>query len=164
LESDLQAPVALIGALSASGQLMGLVALLAPLMILRWGKMRSAGWSIVVMAFSILPLVFIHHWLAAGIAFMGLIAAFSLGGPAFDIFSQESVGSQWRTTLAGAMSMGFGIGVFAVVFGGGYVVAYIGYQTLFAGGAGLLLASALLFWLYFRRPKIESAKSPVPSV
>jgi MFS family permease len=164
LDSALQAPVALIGTLSGIGQLMGIVALAAPIVIIRWGKMRSASWSMVVMACSFLPLLFIEHWFAAGLAFMGLMAAFSLGSPAVEIFSQESVGSQWRTTLAGAMTMGMGIGIFIVAFGGGYVIAYVGYRILFAAGAGLLLAGALLFWLYFRRTKVELPKSPVPSV
>ena len=108
LDAALHAATVLIGGLSAVGQLLGVVALVAPLVIARWGKVRTIGWGMVGIACSLLLLVFIAHWGAVGLAFMGIIAISALTGPAFAVYSQELVPPAWRTTMAGALNDGAG--------------------------------------------------------
>lgn len=153
LDTELHVPTALIGGLSAASQLLGVVALVAPLVITRWGKVRTFGWGTVGIAGSLLLLVFIVHWLAVGLAFMGSVALSSLTGPAFAVFSQELVPPNWRTTMAGAITMALGVGIAAVALGGGYLIATWGYDMLFLIGAGSNVISAFLFFAYFYKTR-----------
>lgn len=162
LDAALHVPTALIGGLSAASQLLGVVALAAPWVIARWGKVRSFGWGTVGIAGSLLLLVFIVHWLAVGLAFMGTVALSSLTGPAFAVFSQELVPPSWRTTMAGAITMALGVGIAAVALGGGYLIATWGYGTLFLAGAGFNVISALLFFAYFRKERWGLTDEPTP--
>jgi predicted MFS family arabinose efflux permease len=119
--------------------------------MMRWGKFHVATFGLAVMACSFLPLLLLGNLYAIAITYMVLIAAFALTMPAFSVLSQESVDIQWRTRLSGAMNMAFGAGISTIAIGGGYVITLFNYRTLFAGGAGLLLAATLLFWFYFQR-------------
>jgi predicted MFS family arabinose efflux permease len=151
MDTALQAPVALIGGVSALSQLMGLAALLAPMVMLRWDKFHLSLFGMVIMTCSFLPLLLIGNVYAVAISYMVLIAAFALTMPAFSVLNQESVDVQWRTRLSGATNMAFGAGISAVAIGGGYVLTYFDFRALFAAAAGLLLAAALLFWAAFNR-------------
>ncbi len=157
LDTALGAPTALIGALLASGQLLGMAALFAPLAIQRFGKVRTIVWATVGMALAFIPLIFIAHWLAVGSGFVALMALASLSVPAYSLFSQESVAPAWRTTIASSMSMALGIGAAVVAFGGGYIILAFGYPVLFAAGGSLALLGALIFGIYFRVPRGEAA-------
>lgn len=162
LDGELHVPTALIGGLAAASQLLGVVALVAPVVIARWGKRRTIGWGTVGIAGTLLLLVFIAHWLAAGLAFMGVIALSSLTGPAFAVFSQELVPPGWRTNMAGAVTMAIGVGIAAVALGGGYLIAIWGYRLLFLAGVGLNLAGSLLFFTYFRKRRGAWVDEPIP--
>jgi len=162
LDAELHAATPLIGSLSAAGQLLGVMALAAPLVIARFDKVRTIGWGIVGMACSLVLLVFIVHWGAVGLAFMGIMAFSSLTGTTFAVFSQELVPPAWRTTMAGALTMALGVGIAAVALGGGYLIAIWGYQILFLAGVGLNLASALLFFAHFRKGHEALAGESIP--
>lgn len=153
LDSVLATPTALIGLLFAGGQLFGLAALWAPAAIARFGKERTIIGAMIGMALAFLPLLFVAHWLTAGIGFMAMIGLVSLSAPAYLIFSQELVAPQWRTIMSSAMTLALGLGIAAVSFGGSYVIADYGYPALFALGALLAIAGTLLFWAYFRQPR-----------
>jgi hypothetical protein len=44
---------------------------------------------------------------------------------------------------------------------GGYIIVALGYRLLFLAGAGMIAASAWLFWAYFRVPRGEMAHAPL---
>ena len=157
LDTALGAPTALIGALLASGQLLGIAALFAPFAILRCGRKKTIVGTMVGMALAFLPLIFVAHWLAVGVGFVALMALASLSAPVYSLFSQESVAPAWRTTIASSMSMALGIGIAVVAFGGGYVILAFGYPMLFAAGASLAIFAALIFGVYFRLPRSGEA-------
>jgi predicted MFS family arabinose efflux permease len=149
LDTALHASTALIGALGAAGQLLGIAALAVPLLLMRWGSVRTIGWGTVGMACTFLPLILISQWAGVGLGFMGMVALTSLTSPAFAVFSQESVSPRWRTTVASATTLAFGGSIAAMAFGGGYLIVAVGYQVLFLVSAGLTLVGALLFFVYF---------------
>lgn len=162
LDAGLHVSTALIGVLGAAGQLLGIAALAAPLVMVRWGQVRTIGWGMLGMACAFLPLILITHWTGVGLGFMSMVALTSLTGPAFNVFSQESVAPRWRTTVAGAQALAFGVSIAAIAFGGGHLIVALGYRTLFLVSAGLTLVGAVLFFTYFRVPRGELARRPAP--
>lgn len=164
LDTELHASTALIGGLAALSQLLGVVALVAPPVIARWGKARTIGWGALGSACTFLPLILIPHWVGVAVGLMSMGVLNSLLNPAFDFFSQELVLPAWRTILSGALITALGVSIAAVAYGGGYVISAWGYPTLFAAGSGFSLAAALLFFAYFRRPRGRLAHQPVAKV
>ena len=81
----------------------------------------------------------------------------SIVAAAHNVFSQEIVSPGWRALTSGAVNMAWGLSSSIVSFGGGYVIAGLGYRSFFLMTAGLSLAGALLFWTYFRVPRGELA-------
>ncbi|MCP4514419.1 MAG: MFS transporter, partial [Delftia sp.] len=70
---------ALIGAMSAARALLSVpAALIAPVLVARWGNGRTIVLGSLGIALSMLPLALIPHWGAAGLGFMGVAALFSM--------------------------------------------------------------------------------------
>jgi MFS family permease len=150
LDAGLELPTIAIGVLSAVGQLLSVpAALVAPLLVARWGNRATIVWGSLGIALSLLPLAFIPHWSAAGIGFVGVTALFSLTTAPLRVFTQETTSPRWRAAMSGAVMMGAGLSISAMALGGGYLIAALGYRGLFLTGAGLTVAGALLFWASF---------------
>lgn len=163
LDQVFQTPTPLIGGLLAMGQLMGLGALVAPEAVRRWGKERVIVWACVGMACAFAPLIFIAHWSAVGVGFIGMIGMTSLSAPIYLVFSQEQVPPHWRTTIAGTIATSFGLGAALVGFGGGALVEASGFASVFIAGAAACALAAAIFWGYFRVPGSRSlAHAVVP--
>lgn len=160
MDADLLVSIALIGTLVAVGQLFsGLAALLTPVVVKRLGGFYTLVLAFMGIALSQAVLVFIPHWVAAGIGFLGVYAFMGIAQPAFTVYSQESIKPKWRPIMAGYNSMSWGVGTSALVFGGGYIAAAYGYRSLFSIGMIMAAASALLCFAYFRTPRGECATS-----
>jgi MFS family permease len=158
LDEGLGVPTALIGMLSALGQLLSVpAALAAPLLVARWDNPRTIFRGTLAMAFCILPFALIPHWAPAGLGLVGATALFSLTNGPLRVFSQELVASNWRARMASAFMMGIGLALSGVSLVGGYVIVALGYRNLFLLGAGLTAAGALAFWACFRSPRGELA-------
>jgi MFS family permease len=158
LDASLHTSTTLIGTLSAARQLLSVpAALVAPLLVARWGNSRTIVLGTLGIALSMLPVVLIPHWSAAGLGFMGAAVMFSMTTAPYRVFSQEIVPPNWRSTMSGALMMGAGLSSSAMGLGGGYLITALGYSGLFLIGAGLTVAGALLFWAYFRVPRGELA-------
>ena len=165
LDAGLYASTALIGALSAAGHLLSVpAALVAPLLVARWGNGRTIVLGSLGLALSMLPLALIPHWGAAGLGFMGVAALFSMTTAPIRVYSQEIVSPGWRPAMSGALMMGAGLSTSAMALGGGYAIAALGYRSLFLASAGLTAAGALLFWAYFRVPRGELASRSAPDI
>jgi MFS family permease len=163
LDAELGLSTPLIGAVSAAGQLLSVpAALSAPLLMARWGKVRTFALGSLGVALSLLPLAFIPRWGAAGLGFMGMTALFWMADPTFMVYHQEIVAPGWRATASGAVMMAVGLSYSAMALAGGYLIGALGYRSLFLTGAGLTAAGALLFWAYFRVPRGELARGPAP--
>ena len=156
LDDGLGVSTALIGILVAAGQLLSVpAALAAPLLVARWGSIRTIFWGSLAMAVAMLPLALVPHWPAAGFGFVTSAALFAVTIGPMLLFSQELVTPRWRATMATAYMMGAGLAFAAMSLLGGFAIAALGYRSLFAASTGLMAASALVFWVYFRAPRGE---------
>jgi predicted MFS family arabinose efflux permease len=117
--------------------------------VARWGNRTTIVWGSLGIALSLLPLALIPHWSAAGLGFMGVTALYSMTTAPLRVFSQEITPPRWRATMSGAVMTGGGLSISAMAFGGGHLIAALGYSGLFLTGAGLTVAGALLFWACF---------------
>lgn len=160
LDAALRVSTVHIGTLLAVGQLLAVpAALITPLLVARWGQGRVVILGAFGIALSLLPLALIPQWGVAGFAFMSVMALTAISRPAFTVYSQEIVPSVRRATMSGATTMAAGLSWSATALGGGYVIASLGYQSLFLLGAGFTLTGGLLFWVYFRIPRGEFART-----
>jgi MFS family permease len=147
LDSYFQVSTAWIGTLAATGQLLAVpVALATPLAVARWGKRQTiliGSWGL---ALSLLLLAFTPHWLMAGIAFIGVSAAYSFMTPVLLICQQEIIPPEWRAVMSGVVVTARGLGSAVIAFGGGHMIANLGYNSLFLTGAALAAIAVALFW------------------
>ncbi|MGQ9555826.1 MAG: MFS transporter [Anaerolineae bacterium] len=151
-DEGLHLPTALIGTISAVGQLVAIpVALGTPLLAARFGNARTYALSVLGMALCILPLAFAPTWQVAAAGFVGMMALFSVAMPAATVYQQSLVPLRWRATMSGAVSMAFTLGWGITALAGGYVIETLGYRSLFLGGAAIVTLSVALFWLWFGR-------------
>jgi MFS family permease len=163
LDTELNVRTAQIGALTAAGQLLSGPAVLAvPLMMRRWGAGRTYVLASSGIAIGLLPMAFVRHWGAAGMGNATVVALALVTSPAITVYHQERVSPGWRATASGATSMAVGLSWSATALGGGYLIAWLGYQQLFLIGAILTAAGALIFWAYDRKPRAELAGDLAP--
>ena len=156
LDTELGTSTALIGVLTAIGQLLGAVAALSiPLFTARLGTYRTFVVGALGMAAGLLLIAFIPHWTAAGLGFIILLALSSVTRPTGTLYSMELVKPTWRAAMSGALIMAVGISWTIMALGGGVIIASAGYRSLYITGAVLTTIGALLFWFYFRRPRGE---------
>ncbi len=162
LDSILAVPTALIGGISAIGQLLGLLAFISPLVASRLGQRRTIVYGLFGLGLVFIPIITIVHWTAVGFTFIGMIAIGSLIGPTFLLFSQSHVAPKWCTSIASAVTMAFGIGIALTALGGGQVVTAIGFQRLFMLAAAAPLLGAILFGSYTARKTAVSSPALPP--
>jgi predicted MFS family arabinose efflux permease len=156
LNDGLRLPTALIGALVAVGQLLAVpMALATPVLIARWGADRTIMLGALGMALSLLPLALFPHWLMASFSFMSLITLASVARPATMVYQMELIPPGWRAAMSGATTLAAGLSWAGIAWGGGYVIAALGYRSLFLASAGLTAVGALLFWVCFRLPRSD---------
>ncbi len=154
LDGALLLPSAQIGAIIAAGRLLGVPAALATAALTRrFGNRAVVIGASLGTALSILPLALIPHWGAAGIGFIGVVGLSWIRYAASLVFFLELVPPNRRATVSGVTEMAAGVCFTLLTFGGGYIIALLGYQTLFLGGAAITALSAAVFWWCFRNRK-----------
>ncbi|HJZ49253.1 MAG TPA: MFS transporter [Roseiflexaceae bacterium] len=153
LDSALLVSTARIGLLIALGRLLGIPAALATgTLTSRYGTRAVVIGASLGTALSILPIALIPHWGAAGLSLIGVVGLSGIRYPASIVYFLELVPPAQRATVSGLTEMAAGICFTAMTFGGGYIIAAFGYQSLFLLGAALTGLSALVFWRSFRQP------------
>lgn len=163
LDEGLGVSTALIGTLSAAGQLLSApAALVAPLLMARWGTPRVIAMGMAGMVLFTLPLVVVPHWAAAGLGYALSASLFSVTVGPIRVFSQELVTPRWRATMASGFMMGAGLAFAGVSLVGGYAIAASGYRPLFLAATGLLAVGTVVFTFYFRVPRGELARQSLP--
>ena len=154
LNESFHMSTASIGTLLSVSYLMAVpVSLLMPAVIARWGKTQTIKIGLLTLAFSLLPLVFIPSWMAAGASLIGMSLAFAFATPALMLCQQEIVPPAWRPTISGAIVMAEGGGTALLAFGGGYLITVFGYHIFFLTGVMLTLMGAGLLWMYAWVPR-----------
>jgi MFS family permease len=163
LDDALASPTSLVGALAAGAQLLSVpAALLAPLLVGRWGNPRVIFWGMVGIGASTLPLALVSHWAAAGSGFISSTAFFIVSAGPIRVFSQELVAPRWQAAMASAFMMGPGISYALVSLVGGYAIVSVGYRVVFFVSGLLVFAAGILFWYWFRVPRGEMTRQPLP--
>ena len=163
MDNEMGISTALIGGISATALLIAVpAALLAPLLVARWGNARTILGGMVGLVLCTLPLALIPQWPAASLAYVASAAMFSLTVGPQRVFSQELVAPRWQPTMASAFMMGAGLAFATLSLAGGYLIVGLGYRVLFLISASSLAVAVLLFWLYFRTPRGEMARPAVP--
>ena len=140
-----------IGIVSAIGRLLSIpTALVVPLLTARWGSGPTAAWASLGTAISMLPLILISHWSAAGLGFIGVLALTSIRYPTFLVYTMEVVPPSQRGTMSGAGEMASGLSFSAMALGGGYIITSLGYRSFFLTGASLTVIGTLSFLIHLR--------------
>jgi MFS family permease len=149
LDVGLHMPTASIGMVVALGQLLAIPAsLFTPVLIRRWSRERTILLSMLGIALSLIPLALVSHWLVAVWAFMLLTATSFIAQPAFNVYTQEAIAPHWRSTMSGAVTMATGVSQGLTAIGGGYLIASLGFASLYWLGASLTFVGAVLFGVY----------------
>lgn len=152
LDAELLLPTAQIGAIIAAGRLLGVPAALATATLTaRFGSRAVVIGVSLGSALSMLPLALVPHWAAAGLSFVALVGLSWIRYAASLVFFLELVPPARRSLVSGVTEMAGGLCFTALTFGGGYMIALLGFRSLFLTGAALTALSALVFWGAFRR-------------
>ena len=150
MDDGLGVSTALIGSLTAGGQLLAAcTALAAPALSQRFGRVPVITAGAGAMVLCLVPLALVAHWAVAGAACMVLVALSSVRRSVYIVFQQELVPERWRVTMSSALTMAYGISIAGVSLGGGWMIDALGYRALFLScavitAAGRTLLSGLL--------------------
>ena len=150
MDIALEVPTYLIGAVASVGQLLTAVTMFAaPALMARWGYGGTFMRMGLGLCLSLLPMVLVPHWLAAGASVVGIAVLMSLGFTALTIFHQGLVPVGWRPAMSGASMTAMGVGWGIVSSGGGYFVAMWGWAPFFfLGIVGTALGMGLFWWRF----------------
>ena len=152
-----------IGLLTAFGQLLGVpTALVAPLLVTRYGKVPTIVLSTLATALSLIIMGLLPHWAIVGFGFMAALGMRAITQSVASVVQLEIVPPDRRGVTSGIISMAMGTGFTSMALGGGLLIPVIGYQGLFFTAAGMVTLSSLLFWFYFRTPRGEYLKEESP--
>lgn len=160
LDSALRIPTAQIGIIIAVGRLLGVPAALATASLSRrFGNRRVVIMASLATALSMLPIVLVPHWAAAGLSYISVVSLSWIRYASSMVYFVELVPPSRRATVSGITEMAAGICFTLTTVGGGYIITLLGYRSLFLIGAALTALSAVLFWVVFRsRAATESTR------
>jgi predicted MFS family arabinose efflux permease len=147
LDTELLAAPALIGTLSAAGQLLAAAASLAtPLLLARFGVLPVLTGGSALKAVALLSFVVVRHWTGAGLGFAMMIAASSFVRPPFIVLQQSVVDARYRPVMSGATTAAAGLGFSLSAFAGGLVAASWGFRAVFAVAAVVAVTATVYVW------------------
>jgi MFS family permease len=152
LDTALHVPTAQIGLVLALGRLAGVpAALITASLSARFGNRNVVIGATLATSVGMLPITFIPHWGAAALSLMAVFSLSSIRYAASMVYFLDLVPRSRRAVVVGVTEMAAGVCFTGLTFGGGYIIALLGYQALFLLGSTLSALSALAFWLAFRR-------------
>ncbi len=160
LDRDIQVPTPLVGGVMSLSPALSLVPLLvAPFLNRRMGSLRLVLATGVVGGACGVLIAASPGWAGAAAGFCGMNLAASAAGGAADLVYQGSVGTGRRTVVGGAVNAAAGLGTGAVLFGGGHLMAAVGYAGLVRLALIAQAASLAALWCFFRVPRREQRMS-----
>jgi hypothetical protein len=161
LDRGLGVPTDQIGGIIGLAQLLPVAgALLTVNLLARWGAARTLALVSIGTAVALLPLAGFPVWGIAAFGFMGVMTMAAVHGSARNVFSQELVAPEWRTTTAAMLTIGTALGWASTAVAGGFVIATVGFGGLFALSAGLAVGAAALAWAIHRMRVSRPAPCP----
>jgi predicted MFS family arabinose efflux permease len=161
LDRGLGVPINQIGGIIGLAQLLPVAgALLTVNLLARWGAARTLALVSIGTAVALLPLAGIPLWGIAAFGFMGVMTMAAVHGSARNVFSQELVAPEWRSTTAAILTIGTALGWASTAAAGGFVIAAMGFGGLFALSAGLAAGAAVLTWAIYHMRVSRSAPGP----
>ena len=154
LEVDLGQPPERIGLLVAIGNLVaGPAAMLGPAMAARTGKVNAVAASTITTAAGLLLMALSSQWWLVGVGFVLTIGSRAVAQSVASVIQMEIVPVARRAVTAGAVSTAMGTGFTTMALGGGALIPAIGFHGLYLIAAAMVAGGAILFWVFFRRPK-----------
>ena len=154
MDADLHLSTSAIGMITSVVQVVAIVAsLLTPRVMARYNNGGTLLITTVGVALSLLPLGLIPHWTAASIGRIGYQVASAMWIPVLQVFQMELVDAEWRALTYGITSMAMGFGFGTLSLAGGYIIAALGYRSVFLIGAGLDFVAAIVLWGVLKRQK-----------
>jgi predicted MFS family arabinose efflux permease len=151
LDDHLGLSTASIGGVFAGVQLISAVAAgIMPQLTKRWGLHAVFVASSLAQALSILPLALIPTWGAALVGRSAVSAFASIHSPATSMVQVDAVEPRWRSAMIGAVSTAKQLSWMSIAIAGGYVIASMGYRTLFVGTMVLSMVGTAILWGYVR--------------
>jgi len=164
MDDALGMPTSLIGTILAAGQLLAAPAsLLAPLALSRLGAGRTTSLAQIATSLSLLPLIIAPGWASAGLGAVGLLATVALLNPVIGQYQQSLVAPSRRTQMSGIITTAVSVGAAGSALAGGYIIAGLGYRSLFLLAAALMAGGALLFWAWARHQGGKPGEPTQPS-
>ena len=150
MDTVLESPPQLIGAIASCGQLLTAVLMLvAPILMGRWGYARVFVLMGFCMGLSLLPMALVSHWLTVGLSVVAVVVLMNFSSTVLTVFHQQLVPPGWRPAMSGVSLMAMGIGWGIVSSGGGYFVAAWGWQPFFLLASGGTILGVGVFWTRF---------------
>jgi MFS family permease len=143
LDRQLMTPVSVIGLISAVAQVVSVAAVLLIPAVLRWaGNTRTLGAVSLGIGLCMAAIAGVPVLGVAAIAYIVAISLIGIGTQVRQMFGQELVTLQWRTTASSVNQVGVGLGNANTALLGGLVLGAVGFTGIFGIGAALALAAA----------------------
>ena len=147
---------AVLGAVTAAGKLAAVLAALAlPFLWERWGHARGVLIGSLGTALSLIPMILIPHWGAAGFSFVSMGAIYLVSSVSWTILTQEMAGPKWQSAMSGTTNLAAELSRAAMSIGGGYAITALGYRGFFAIGTAVTTVGAIVFWALFGRKRVR---------
>ena len=143
LDRQLMTPVSVIGLINAVAQVVSVAVALSIPRVLRWaGNTRTLGAVSLGIGLCMAAIAGVPVLGVAAIAYIVAISLIGIGVQVRQMFGQELVTPQWRTTASSVNQVGVGLGNANTALLGGLVLGAVGYAGIFGIGAVLSLAAA----------------------
>jgi len=162
LDRALAVSTARIGASMAVASLLAIPApLVMPALVRRLGQVPALLNALAGLVLALLLLAMSGGWIAAAAAYAAILMLVAGVNAVWSLVTQEAVAREWRSASSALYSLAGGLGSAMMSAGGGYLVARVGYQTLFSLGAGLVSLAAVVAGLVFlgRRGRQASGRA-----
>ena len=130
---------------------MSFLALLAvPRLLARAGATLTLVLASLGLAAALVLLAAVPTLEFAALGFLGVMTMSAVAWPPRNLFSQEVVAPQWRTTTSAILTVGLGMGWASTAAIGGYLIRSLGFGGLFLVSAALAVASVALLLAFGR--------------
>ena len=159
LDNDLNVATAKIGSIRAIGQIVAAVsAAFVPSIVAKAGKYRSIPVASGLSATCLLLFAIVRNFSGIALTYAGMTAFLTISSAASSVFGQMMVPADKRSILSGLANMAVGVGSSVILAAGGFLASSIGFRTFFLLSSGLIGASAVVFSIFYFKPKGEYRK------
>jgi MFS family permease len=160
LDTDLGTSTARIGLLASIGQLLSVPGpLLVPILAARWDRRHVVIGAALGSALSVVLLALVPHWAAAGVGYAGSAAFMMMWFCVVFPYSLSLVPARCQGTMSGAGNLATGLNSSIVSLAGGFIIAGLGFRSLFLISGAVTVLGVVIFWAYFHGRRGEAASA-----